>query len=116
MTFARRKLGDVIFLYWIRPSPAGEPPLLDSTLPTPPLPSGRAPEGLPPSGLLQRRRTLEVMSRSCSLSPSGMRSTLVQGTLFPPSGYVLLGEHPGYLENRAAHDYCFRLTRVAEAV
>lgn len=36
---------------------------------------------------------------------------LVQGTLFPPSGYVLLGEHLGYLENRAAQDCCFRLTR-----
>lgn len=36
---------------------------------------------------------------------------LVQGTLFPPSGYVLLGEHLGYLENRAAQNCCFQLTR-----
>ncbi|MNW47566.1 hypothetical protein D3C74_249010 [compost metagenome] len=99
MTFARRKLGDVIFL---------------SLGLNPPHPSLTVREGVRgPAALWAPANWRNVGGKEALQLAVPFGDALYFGVwnAFPPFGVRLTVEHPGYLVNRAAHDYCCRRTQ-----
>ncbi len=99
MTFARRKLGDVIFL---------------SLSLNPPHPSLTVREGVRGPAALWAPANWRNVGGKEALQlavPFGDALYFSAWNAFPPFGVRLTWEHPGYLVNRSAHDYCCRRTR-----